>query len=42
VFGVGEGAEAEALEGFGADRVIAGLSELLDPRLWPDELRTER
>jgi beta-phosphoglucomutase-like phosphatase (HAD superfamily) len=42
VFGVGEGAEAEALQGFGADRVTAGLAELLDPRLSPDRLRTER
>jgi len=35
VIGVGEGADAEALEGFGADRVTACLSDLLDPRVRP-------
>jgi beta-phosphoglucomutase-like phosphatase (HAD superfamily) len=36
VIGVGEGADAETLRGFGSDRVVAGLEELLDPRLRPD------
>ena len=35
VIGVGEGDEAEALEGFGADNVAAALVSLLDPRLRP-------
>jgi HAD superfamily hydrolase (TIGR01509 family) len=36
VIGVAEGVEAEALQGFGSDRVVAGLADLLDPRLRPD------
>ncbi len=39
VIGVGEGAEADALEGFGADRIAARLQDLLDPRLLPDGRR---
>jgi beta-phosphoglucomutase-like phosphatase (HAD superfamily) len=35
VLGVAAGAEAEALQGFGADRVTASLLDLLDPRLLP-------
>jgi HAD superfamily hydrolase (TIGR01509 family) len=35
VIGVGEGVEAEALEGFGAERVTTALESLLDPRLRP-------
>jgi HAD superfamily hydrolase (TIGR01509 family) len=31
--GVGDAAQCELLEGFGADRVATSLSELLDPRL---------
>jgi HAD superfamily hydrolase (TIGR01509 family) len=33
VVGVATGAEAEALEGFGAEQVVAGVSALLPPRL---------
>jgi beta-phosphoglucomutase-like phosphatase (HAD superfamily) len=33
VVGVGEGAQADLLRGVGADRVVASLAELLDPRL---------
>jgi beta-phosphoglucomutase-like phosphatase (HAD superfamily) len=33
VIGVGEGAQGELLEGFGAERVVPSLSALLDPRL---------
>jgi HAD superfamily hydrolase (TIGR01509 family) len=33
VIGVGDGAEAESLQGFGADRVTVGLEDLLDRRL---------
>ena len=35
VIGVGEGDEAEALEGFGADNIATALVSLLDPRLRP-------
>jgi HAD superfamily hydrolase (TIGR01509 family) len=36
---IGVGAEADALQGFGADRVAARLEDLLDPRLLPDARR---
>jgi HAD superfamily hydrolase (TIGR01509 family) len=35
VIGVGEGAQAELLAGFGAERVVPSLRALLDPRLQP-------
>jgi beta-phosphoglucomutase-like phosphatase (HAD superfamily) len=39
VIGVGEGERAELLAGFGAERTVASLRELLDPRLRPPEPR---
>ena len=41
VIGVGEGTEADVLQGFGADRIAARLEDLLDPRLLPDGRRSQ-